>query len=72
MTPNRYLLLYNKFNIELTNWVLIEYKPFKYYIKGVLENKNKWKTSTLKKIIYYDTHLYCVTKNNSIYQLFFD
>ena len=71
MTPNRYLLLYNKYNVELNNWKLIEYKPFKYYIKGILENKNKWKTSTLKKIIYHDTHLDCITKNNSKYQLFF-
>ena len=72
MTPNNYLLFYNKYNVELTNWKIIEYKPYKYYIKGILENKNKWKTSNIKKFIYYDTHIDCITQNKSKYQLFFD
>ena len=71
MTPNQYLIHYNNYKVELTNWSLRTYNN-KFYISGLLENKNKWYTTNIKKIYLHKRFLECYSKNNTIYLLFFD
>jgi len=72
MTPNQYLIHYNNYKVELMNWSLKNYNNKSFYISGLLENKNKWNTTNIKKIYLHKTYLECHSKNNTIYLLFFD